>query len=76
MRSVRFPLDGLEVDALLDHLVERAHLAQESRLLGDVGDGPLDLGLGVEPADPEADGGVGKLDVDALFTEAGSVPRP
>src|SRR4051812_46640133 len=59
------PLDLLDVDPLLDHLVERRHLAEPVHLADDVLDHEVHLLLGVEPADPEPDARVGQLVADA-----------
>src|SRR5580693_4040998 len=62
---VRRPLNALEIDPLLRHLVERRQLAKLDDLpdhqLGDV----VDLFLGVEAAESEADRGVRHLLLDA-----------
>ena len=59
------PLDLGEVDAFLDHLVERGELAEVlddgDDLVGDV----VDLCLGVEAAEAEADGGVSDVVAEA-----------
>ena len=59
------PLDLGEVDAFLDHLVERGELAEVlddgDDLVGDV----VDFCLGVEAAEAEADGGVGDVVAEA-----------
>src|SRR5436305_6423287 len=62
---VRRPLDLLYVVPLLHHLAERGHLAQAVHLADHEGRHVIDLGLGVEPADAEADARVGQLVADA-----------
>ena len=52
------PLDRLDVDALLHHLPQRAHLAQAVDVMGARVDGVVHFFLGAEPTDAEADGGV------------------
>ena len=64
-RLVCDPADRLEVDAFLDHLVQRAHVAELLDGLDDATDGEVNLLLGGEATDAEADGGVSELDIDA-----------
>src|SRR2546430_923041 len=63
-RSVSRPLDLREVDPLLGHLVEGAHGPQLGHLVDDVLADEIDLGLGVEAANPEPDGGVRQIFAD------------
>ncbi len=53
---VRGPLDLAEVDAFLDHLVERGEFAEVLDDVDDLVADVVDLGLGVEAAQAEADG--------------------
>jgi len=55
------PFDGVEVDALLDELPERAQLAEERHALLHGLEHVVDLGVGGETADTETDTGVRAL---------------
>src|SRR5580658_494732 len=63
------PLDLREVNAFLDHLVERGELAEVldnvDQLVGDI----VDLGLVVEAADAKADGAVRDVVAEAQSLE-------
>src|SRR5262245_5201268 len=59
--SVGLPVDGLQIDALAVHLVERRHLAQPLDLLDHARRDVVDLFFGVEATDAEADRGVREL---------------
>ena len=52
------PLDGVEVDALLNKLPQGAELAQEADALADGLEHVVDLGVGGEAADAEPDAAV------------------
>ena len=52
--SVLRPLDGLDVDAVLEHLPERRHLPQPPHLPHRPGHSVVDLLLRREPTDPES----------------------
>eukprot|EP00191_Tetraselmis_sp_GSL018_P001362 CAMPEP_0177596546 /NCGR_PEP_ID=MMETSP0419_2-20121207/11152_1 /TAXON_ID=582737 /ORGANISM="Tetraselmis sp., Strain GSL018" /LENGTH=381 /DNA_ID=CAMNT_0019088489 /DNA_START=305 /DNA_END=1451 /DNA_ORIENTATION=- len=60
-RSVLRPLDALQVDALLHHLPQRAHLPQLVHVGDRRLDGSVDLLLGAEPPKAVADGRVRHL---------------
>src|SRR6185503_12828153 len=60
-RSVSRPLDRLEVDPLLVHFVERRHLAEPAHARDDEIGHVVDLFVGVESADAEADGRMSQL---------------
>lgn len=55
------PFDTVEIDALLDKLPQRAELAEESDALPDGVEDVVDLGVGGEAADAEADTAVRAL---------------
>mmetsp|Transcript_4183 Transcript_4183/g.10665 ORF Transcript_4183/g.10665 Transcript_4183/m.10665 type:complete len:345 (+) Transcript_4183:193-1227(+) len=59
------PLDLLEVDALEVHLPQGRHLPQPRHVADSQLRGVVDLGLGREPPDPEPDGRVRQVLVDA-----------
>mmetsp|Transcript_6707 Transcript_6707/g.14649 ORF Transcript_6707/g.14649 Transcript_6707/m.14649 type:complete len:368 (-) Transcript_6707:290-1393(-) len=63
------PVDRLDVDPLLHHLPQRAHLAKPVHVLDAHLDGVVHLRLGREAADAEADRGVRHLLVDAERAE-------
>lgn len=63
------PFDSVEVDALLHELPQRAELAEEGDALLDGLEDVVDLGVGGEAADTEADTGVGALVAVAQGTE-------
>ena len=50
------PVDGVDVDALLHHLPQRAHLAEPVDGADDVLDDEVDLGLSGEAAETETKG--------------------
>jgi len=52
------PLNALDVNALLHHLPQRAHLAQLLNMLHCQGDRAVHLSLGGKPAQAKADGGM------------------
>ena len=68
-RSVGRPLDCLEVNALLVHFIQRAHVAQVVNRTHHVLDNVVDLFVGVESADAEADTAVSQLVADAQRLE-------
>jgi len=70
---VRGPLDLAQVDAFLDHLVERREFAEVLHHVDDLVAHVVDLGLGVEAAQAEADGAVRDVVAEAerLEHEAG-----
>ena len=55
------PVDGVDVNSLLHHLPQRAHLAEPVDGADDVLDDEVDLSLGGEAAETEAKGGVGHV---------------
>ncbi len=55
---MRSPLDLGQVDAFLDHLVERRELAKVPYYVDELVSHVINLGLGVEATDAEADGRV------------------
>src|ERR1700760_4064211 len=57
-RLVRSPLDLRKVDAFLDHLVQRAELAEFEHHVDDLVRDIINFGLGIEAAESEADGAV------------------
>src|SRR3954471_9027609 len=63
--SVGGPLDGIEVDSFFVHLPQRAHLAQLADALLDELHREVDVLLGREAAEGEADRAVGELVVAA-----------
>ena len=52
------PVDGVDIDTLLHHLPQRAHLAEPVDGADDVLDDEVDLSLGGEAADAEPQRGV------------------
>ena len=52
------PVDGIDIDTLLHHLPQRAHLTKPVDGTDDVFDDEVDLGLGGEAPQTEAKGGV------------------
>mgnify|MGYP003298054641 CR=1 FL=1 len=63
------PLDGLEIDAFLHHLVKGRHAPEPLHLLDDEVERKVDLFFCGETSDTEADGSVSELDVDAECAE-------
>ena len=49
------PLDAVQVDALLDHLPQRAHVQEVLDVLSDLLDRVIDFFIGGEPAQTKAD---------------------
>src|SRR5713226_4978236 len=62
---MRGPLHRVEVDALFVHFPQRAHLAQLADAFPDDPDRPIDVFLGREAPEGEADGAVRELVVAA-----------